>query len=127
MAKREKSQLQSELAMLYGHTMILVEELRVARIPVPPSPQILGRGPIIPPYKNGYMSAPPGSSSGWNSFNQAPRPSQDLGYAPGTLGSVGPSISPFADDNDNDDDEDDDTNQYIRGDDSPQGQPFFVA
>ena len=59
MAERERSQLQSELAMLYGYTMILTGELQAARILVLPSPQILGRGPIVPPYEPGYMPVPP--------------------------------------------------------------------
>ena len=59
------------------------------------------------------LPGPPGS---WGSFTQAPGPSQDPGYTPGTSGGAGPSTSPFAGD---DDDDNDDTDQYIRGDDSP--------
>ena len=70
MAERERSQLQSELAMLHGYTMNLMGKLQVARIPIPPSPYILGCGPIIPPYEFEYMPAPLGPSGGYNSFAQ---------------------------------------------------------
>ena len=50
--------------MLYGYTMILAGELRATRIPVLPSPQIPGRGPIIPSYEPEYVLAPPGPPGG---------------------------------------------------------------
>ena len=87
--------------------MLLARELRVARNPVLAAPQILGQGPIIPPFEPRYMPVPPSPLCGWGSFAQAPGPSQDPGYALGTLGSVGPSLSPFVDDDDSDDDDDD--------------------
>ena len=102
--------------MLYGYTMILAGELRAARIPIPPSPQIPSRGPIIPPYEPGNMPIPPGPPGGLSSFVQTSGPSSDPRYAPSTSGDAGPSISPFVV---NDDDDDNDINQYIRGDDSP--------
>ena len=61
------------------------------------------------------MPAPPGSLRGWGSFGQASRPSQDLGYAPGSSSSTGPSFGPFIGDDDNNDD---DIYQFIKGDDS---------
>ena len=112
--------------MLHGYIMLLARELRVACIPVLATPQILGRGPIIPPFEPGCMPIPPGPPSGQGSFAQALGPSQDPGYAPGTLSGAGPSIGPFVG-NDDSGDDDDDTDQFIRGDDSPQGQPFVVA
>ena len=35
--------------MFHGYTLVLIGELRGARIPVPPLPHIPGRGPIVPP------------------------------------------------------------------------------
>ena len=40
--ERERSQLQSELAMLHGYTMVLIGELQMARIHVLPPPHIPG-------------------------------------------------------------------------------------
>ena len=74
MAERERSQLQSELAMVYGYTMVLTGELRVARILVLPPPQIPSRGPIIPSHELGYMPIRSGPPVGWGSFAQAPGP-----------------------------------------------------
>ena len=88
----------------------------MTHIPVPPFPQIPGRGPIIPPFEPGYIPVPPGLPGSWGSFAQVPGPSQDPGYAPSTLGGAGLSTGPFAGD---DDDDDDDADQFIRGDDSP--------
>ena len=42
MEERVRSQFQSELAILYGYTIILTGELRAARIPILPFPQIPG-------------------------------------------------------------------------------------
>ena len=70
MAKRERSQLQSKLAMSHGYTMILMGELRVARIPILPSPHIPSWGPIITSYEFRYMPAPPSPLGDWDSFAQ---------------------------------------------------------
>ena len=70
MAERKRSQLQNELAMLYGYTMILIGESRVACILVLLSLHIPGQGSIIPLYKPWYMPTPPSSPSGWDSFTQ---------------------------------------------------------
>nr|POE80654.1 hypothetical protein CFP56_39291 [Quercus suber] len=102
--------------MLHGYTMILMGELRAARIPISPSPHIPGRGPIVPLYELGYMPTSPSPPGGWDSSAQIQGLSQDPGYTPRTSGGTGPSTGPFA--NNDDDDDDDDTNQYIRDDDS---------
>ena len=114
MAKREQSQLQSEVALHYVYCMLLVGKLRVAHIPVPVAPQIPGRGPIIPSFKPDYMPVPSGPLGGWGSFSQALGPSQDPGYTSGTSGGTGPSIGPFVGD-----DDDTNTDQYLKGDGSP--------
>ena len=88
--------------------MVLTGELQMAHIPILSPPQIPGWGPIIPSHKPGYMPLPPGPLGSWGSFTQAPGPSQDPGYTPGTSSGAG-----------DDDDDDDDTDQYIKGDDSP--------
>ena len=99
--------------------MLLARELRATCILVLAASQILGQGPIISLFELGYVPVPPGLLCGWGSFAQALGPSQDLGYASGTSGGAGPSTGPFVGDDDSDDDVD--TNQFIRGDDSPQG------
>ena len=99
--------------------MLLARELRATCILVLAASQILGQGPIISLFELGYVPVPPGLPCGWGSFAQALGPSQDLGYASGTSGGAGPSTGPFVGDDDSDDDVD--TNQFIRGDDSPQG------
>ena len=114
--ERERSQLQSELAMLHVYTIVLIGELRVTRIHVSPPPHILGRWPIIPPYKLEYLPAPLGLLGGWGSFAQTQGPSLDLGYILGTSSGAGPSTSSLV--GDGDDDDDDDGNQYFRDDDS---------
>ena len=38
MAERERRQFQSEQATLHGYSMLLDEELRAARIPIPAAP-----------------------------------------------------------------------------------------
>ena len=65
MVEKERSQLQSELAMFYSYTMALTRELRTVCIPVLPPPQIPGRGPVIPLHEPGYMPVPPSSSGNW--------------------------------------------------------------
>ena len=80
MAKRKWSQLQSELAMVYGYAMLLAGELRTTCILLLPSPQIPGRRPIIPPHEPAYMPVPLGLLGGWGSFAEALGPSQDLRY-----------------------------------------------
>ena len=71
MAEREWNLFQSELAMLHGYIPIL------ARIPVLATPQILGRGPIFPPFEPWYMPVPPSPPGSWGSFAHALGPSQD--------------------------------------------------
>ena len=87
--------------------MVLIGELQVARGRIPPLLRILGRGPIIPPYKPGYMPVHLGPAGGWGPFAQTQGPSQDPRYIPGASGRAGPSTSPL---NSNDDD---DANQFI--------------
>nr|POE66927.1 hypothetical protein CFP56_49507 [Quercus suber] len=97
--------------------MLLARELRASHIPIPATPQIPGRGPIIPPFKFEYLLIPPGPPGSWGPFAQALGPSQDLRYALDISGGAGTSTSPFVGDDDSDDD--DDTDQFIRGDNSP--------
>ena len=106
------TQLQGELAMLHGYMAARVHVLPLSRIP--------HQGPIIPPYKPGYMPAPPGPSGGWGSFAQTQGPSQDPRYTPGALGGADPSTNLFI--GDDDDDDNDDADQFFRDDDSQQGQ-----
>ena len=72
---REWSQFQTKLALHQGYSMLLAGELRAAHLPVPATPYILGRGPIIPPFEPLFMLVPPGPPSNWGSFAQAPGPS----------------------------------------------------
>ena len=85
--ERERSQLQNELVILHGYAMILIGELRVARIPILPSSHIPSQGPIVPSYELGYMPAPLGPPSSWGSFAQTQEP----------------STGPFTDDDDDND------------------------
>ena len=129
---RKKTQLQGELAILHGHTMVLIGELQVARghILPSPSPHIPSRGPIIPLYELGYMPIPLDPVGSWGPYAQTQGPSQDPGYTPGALGGADFSTSPFTGNNDNDDNYDD-VDQFIsdsfRDDDSQQGQLPIVA
>ena len=121
---REWSQFQIELALHQGYSMLLARELRVAYLPIETAPEILGQGPIIPPFEQRYMPVPPGPSDGQGSFAQALGPSYGPGYAPTTLDGTVPSTGPFAG---GDDSDDGDTNQFIGGEDSQQSQIFVVA
>ena len=56
---REQNQFQIELALHQGYSILLMGELRVARLPVSTAPEIPNRGSIIPPFEHKYMTVPP--------------------------------------------------------------------
>ena len=86
----------------------------MAHIHVLPLPHIPGRGPIVPPYKPGYMPTPPGPLGSWGSFAQTQGPSQDLGHIPGASSGASPSTNPFTSNND---DDNDDADLFVKDDD----------
>ena len=83
--------------------MLLIGELRVARLLVPVAPKIPNRGPIIPMFELRCMPVPPGPLGCQGSFTQASGPSYGLVYSPNTLSGAGPSTGPFTGGNDSDD------------------------
>ena len=56
---REQNQFQIELALHQCYSILLMGELRAARLPVLTAPKIPNRGSIIPPFEHKYMSVPP--------------------------------------------------------------------
>lgn len=48
---KERSQLQTELALHRGYSMLLAEDLPAVHLPILAAIKILGRGPIIPPFE----------------------------------------------------------------------------
>lgn len=49
---RERSQFQTELALHQGYSMLVVGELRAARLPILATIEILSLGPIIPHFEH---------------------------------------------------------------------------